>query len=192
VKQVMRSALIVAAAQYFALILGVYWGRHWIFFQRHRVGPWSWLGDLTLLDMPNRLHASVPLLGLEGIEWMHAYHLEACLAALALAIAGIRLLVSTRLRRTHRQRMWVCLLLFCYLAWLMVTEPFFGSDDGTSFVIGALLLTPVLLAMSPLVRYREWLGLAGAVVFLATSVAMMIRNGCSIYGGTGFFYSWVW
>ncbi len=55
-----------------------------------------------------------------------------------------------------------------------------------------LLLTPVLLAMSPLVRCREWLGLAGAVVFLATSVAMIIENGCPQGGRTGFFYAEVW
>jgi hypothetical protein len=192
VKQVMRSALIVAAAQYFALFLAVYWSRGCIFFQRHRFGPWGWPGDFTLLDMPYGLGASVPLPTPQGIEWIHVWHLEACLAALALAIAGVRLLVSAQLRRIHRQRMWVCLSLFCYLAWLMYTEPFLDGSDDISFVIRALLLTPVLLAMSPLVRSREWLGLAGAVVFLATSVAMMIANGCSRGGRTGFFCAEVW
>jgi hypothetical protein len=191
-KQVMRSALIVAAAQYFAVILGVYWCRARIVFQRHRLSPWAWPGDFTLLDMLYGLRASVPLPTLQGIEWIHAWHLEACLATLALAIAGVRLLVSAQLRRTHRKRMWVCLSLFCYLAWLMYTEPFLNGSDDTSFVIGVLLLTPVLLAMSLLVRCREWLGLAGAVVFLATSVAMMIENGCPRGGLTGFFYAAVW
>ncbi len=88
--------------------------------------------------------------------------------------------------------MWVCLSLFWYLVCPMCSAPFLDYGGDISFVIGVLLLSPVLMAMSPLVRYREWVGLAGAVVFLATSLAMMIHNGCSRGGMTGFFHAWVY
>jgi hypothetical protein len=39
---------------------------------------------------------------------------------------------------------------------------------------------------------REWFGLAGAVVFLASAVAMMMQNGCPRGGETGFFFAEVW
>ncbi len=79
-KQVISSALIAAAAQYFVVILGVYWRRARIVFPRHRLGPWGRPGDFTLLDMPYGLGASVPLPTLQGIEWIHVWHLEACLS----------------------------------------------------------------------------------------------------------------
>jgi hypothetical protein len=186
VKPVMRSAIIVPAAQYSSVALGVYWGRASVFFERHRFGPWGWPGGWTLLDSLHGLGGWLPAPTSRGIEWIPVYHFEACLAALVLAIAVLRILASPQLRRTHRRSMWVCLSLFCYLAWLMYTEPFLGYRD-IDFVVGVLLLTPVLLTMSPLVRYREWLGLAGAVAFFATSLAMLIHNGCPRGGQTGFF-----
>ena len=90
-----------------------------------------------------------------GIGRINVWHLEACLAALCW-LAGLRLMVSARLRQAQRQRMWVCLSLFCYVMCLMCNEAFLDYRGDISFVIGVLLLTPVLLAMSPLVRYREW------------------------------------
>ena len=74
----------------------------------------------------------------------------------------------------------------------MYTEPFMGYRGDIDFVAGVVLLTPVLLAFGPLVRCREWLGLAGTVVFTAASLAMLIHNGCPRGGVTGFFYAAVW
>jgi hypothetical protein len=188
----MRSALIVAAAQYFAVALGVYWGWTPILFHQNWLSPHGWIRAVRTLDLIYGLRASLPVPTVEGIQWIPVYHVEACLAALALATAGFRVLVTPQLRRTCRHRMWLCLLLFCYVAWLMYTEPFVVYGDDIGFVIGVMFLTPLLLAMSPLIRCREWLGLAGAVIFFATSLAMMIDAGCARGGLTGFFCAEVW
>jgi len=194
VKQVMRSALIVIAAQYLAVIVGVYWGRDVILRRQLQLIPRGWTGLFRLLDAlsPYCLRGRLPAPTLQGVEWIPVFHLEGPLAALALAVAGLRVAASPRLRRTHRQRMWLCLSLFCYVVWLMYLEPFYDYRGDISFIIGVLLLTPVLLAMSPLVRCCAWLGLSGAMLFLATSLAMIIDNACSRGGCTGFFCAEVW
>jgi hypothetical protein len=188
----MRSALIVAAAQYFAVALGVYWGRTGILRHQNWLSRHGWIRAVHTLDLVYGLSASLPVPTVEGIQWIPMYHAEACLAAVAFATAGLRVLMTPQLRRTCRLRAWLCLLLFCYVAWLMYTEPFVVYGDDVGFVIGVMFLTPLLLAMSPLIRCREWLGLAGTVIFFATSLAMMITNGCASGGLTGFISAEVW
>jgi hypothetical protein len=45
--------------------------------------------------------------------------------------------------------------------------------------------------MGDLVRAGAWFGLAGGALFVATAIAMLIRNGCSLTGGMGFRGGWV-
>lgn len=141
---------------------------------------------------PIRLAGWLPTLTMGGIQWIPMYHGEGCLAALALGIEGLCALASPRLRRACSSRIWPCVSLSCYLMWLMYIEPFYLYRGNITFIAGVLLLTPVLLAMSLLVRMRAWIGLLGAMVFFATWIAMMTHNACFRGGMSGFFEALVY
>lgn len=126
------------------------------------------------------------------VPWLQArWSLAGGVAVLGLGVESLRYLASRRLRMAEPVAPWVCIGLGLYAAWLMSVEAFLWYTGDSSFVIGVLRLLPFLLAMSPLVRAGAWLGVAGSASFFATALAMLIRNGCSRLGGSGFFWGWV-
>jgi hypothetical protein len=154
VKRQLRMAMTVAAAQYFAAILGAGWG-------------WAEV----------RHFAGIPPASLEA----------GCLAAMAITIDWLRFLATPRSRSAHPIALGILPVLACFLAWLMAADPFLFYWGDRTFVWNILLLTPLLLAMSPLVRDHAWLALAGTILFFATSIAMMVHNACCRGGFSGFF-----
>jgi hypothetical protein len=107
-------------------------------------------------------------------------------AVLSFGCDGAHYLLSARGRAGHRVSAFLCIALGVYAVILMAGEAFLFYSGNESFITGVLLLLPFLLALSPLVRARAWLGVVGVIVFIATSLAMLIRNGMSIWRGTGF------
>ena len=63
--------------------------------------------------------------------------------------------------------------------------------DSDHFVIDIHLLLLFLLAIGPLVRSKAWFGVAGAIVFYATALSIIIRSGFHSTSGIGFFSRWV-
>jgi hypothetical protein len=133
----------------------------------------------------------LPVVTVGGLNWILTFHGEACLPVMLVGIEGLRFAATPRLRHSHLSCICLCLALCLYLVWLMCVEPFFVYDN-LNFIVGVLLVTPLLFAMSPLVRWRAWVGLSGTVVFFATSIAMMTQNACSRGGMTGFFEAFVY
>ena len=133
-----------------------------------------------------RLRAALPVPSSQGIEWIIVWHLEACLGRSCWRSRGSACCCPSNCDGHNDS---VCGFAFAVLVPRVphVQRAFLDYGGDISFVIGVLLLSPVLMAMSPLVRYREWVGLAGAVVLLATSLAMMIHNGCSRRGNDRLF-----
>jgi hypothetical protein len=107
-----------------------------------------------------------------GVEWLH--YLAARRSTTAVPVV-----------------LWACITLGSYALWLMYADAFLWYHDDGSFVTGIILLLPFLLAIGPLVRAGAWLAVTGSALFFATSVAMLIRNGFSISGGSGFVAGWV-
>jgi hypothetical protein len=108
-----------------------------------------------------------------------------------LSVECLHCLASRRLMIAKLVTACVCMALGFCAVWLMFVDAFLWYTDDGSFVAGVLLLLTFLLAMSPLVNAGAWLGAAGSALFLATSLAMLIRNGCSLSGGSGYFGGWV-
>ncbi len=108
-----------------------------------------------------------------------------------LCVEGLCRLAFRRLRTAKPAAPWICLALASYAAWLMFDEAFLWYSGDRDFIQGVVLMLPFLLAVSPLVRANAWLGVLGSALFFATSLAMLIRNGISQFGGSGFFRVWV-
>jgi hypothetical protein len=127
-----------------------------------------------------------------GLVWRNGpWSVAGVLAVVLLGGEGLSRLASRRRRISKPLSPWVCLGLATYAAWLMSIEAFLWYIDDSSFVRGVLLVLPFLLAMSLLVRAGAWFGVVGSALFFATALAMLVRNGCSRLGGTGFFAGWV-
>jgi hypothetical protein len=93
---------------------------------------------------------------------------------------------------TSPSRRWGSAMLACLAVYIMITEKFlffFWSEEA--FVIGALMITPFLLGVGPLLRAKAYLGVVGESLFVMTSSAMMTRNAFSLSGGRGFFTFWI-
>jgi hypothetical protein len=69
----------------------------------------------------------------------------------------------------------------------MLGEQFINHVGDGKFVRDVLLLLPLLVGISPLVRARPWLGVFAAVLFFGTSLSMLIVNGCDWRAVAGFF-----
>jgi hypothetical protein len=125
-------------------------------------------------------------------HWLHIpWSGAGALAVLMLGVDWLRYLASRRLRTAVPVIPWVSMTLSCYASWLIYAEAFLWYEDDFSFVTAVMLLLPFLLAIGPLARAGAWLAVAGSALFFATSIAMLTRNGCSITGGSGFFWGWV-
>lgn len=126
------------------------------------------------------------------VRWLSGcWSLAGGLAVVALGVESLHYLASRRLRTARPVAPWLCAGLGSYAAWLMSVEAFLWYTGDDSFITGVLRLLPFLLAMSPLVRARAWLGVAGCALFFATSLAMLTLNGFSRLGGSGFFLNWI-
>ena len=127
-----------------------------------------------------------------GVRWVRGrWSLCGCFAVFILAAESLHYLASRPLRTAKPLTPWVCMGLGSYAAWLMSTEAFMWYTGDSFFIMGVLRLLPYLLAVSPLVRTGAWLGVTGSLWFFATSLAILIRNGFSLQGGSGFFGEWV-
>jgi hypothetical protein len=113
------------------------------------------------------------------------------IAVILFCVEWLRFFASGRFRAASPVAPWVCGALGLYAFQLMLVDPFLWYAGDAFFVRGILLLLPFLLAMSALIEGRAWLGVASSILFFAESLAMLIRNGCSRSGGTGFFGGWV-
>ncbi len=104
---------------------------------------------------------------------------------------------SSRLRQAHLNTGLLCEFLFLYAAWyrtgllgiLPAPSLYYTNNEGLVYKI--LLLLPFLLATGPLVRSKAWIGVAGAVMFFASVLAMLISNAASWRSCFGFFGGWV-
>jgi hypothetical protein len=128
-----------------------------------------------------------------GVRWLHGYWSAAgWLAVLMLIVESVRYFMSRQLGTVNPVTPYVCIALGSYAVWLMFVDPFFVWDvDDVIFAIDVMLLVPFLLMVGPLIRAGAWLGVAGSTLFVATSIAMLIRNGFSLKGSSGFFGGWV-
>jgi hypothetical protein len=164
----LRSVIVAAAAQYGALALGCFLG-----------GPRSYG-----IEIPDTAITRVlaPLLTFEGLG---------SIAALAFSVEALRYFISSRLRQADPATAWLCLGLLIYVGWFMVGGVSLEFEDGDRFVIHIYLLLPFLLAIGPLVRSKAWFGLAGAILFYATALSIIIGNGFYWRSGGGFFYHWI-
>lgn len=164
----LRSALIAAAAQYGALALGCVLGCPW----------------LPKIDRPPEPVARF-------LGWLLSPETLGISAGLAFLAEAIRHWISLRLWSAHPTTTWLCLGLLVYAASYLLGGPSLEPRDDSDFILAFLGLLPFLLAIGPLVRSGAWWGMAGAVVFYATALAIIISNGFTRLGGMGFFYRWV-
>lgn len=112
------------------------------------------------------------------------------IASAALLLVGLA--IERRPVHRPRQMAWVCLATLGYAASLMTSEPFLDMHgDGAAACTGLLLLVPFLFAAGSLAREGAWAGALGAGLFFATGLAMIMRNGHSVWSGRGFFVAWV-
>lgn len=123
------------------------------------------------------------------ISWPLWVNLPAAIASLTLFAEGIRCLVSNTSGRGRLTAALFCLALGIYTAWLMHIEPFLYYGGNIGFVIYVHLLIPILIGISFLTRGRAWAGVAASMVFIATSLGMIIHNACCKGGLNGFFES---
>jgi hypothetical protein len=113
------------------------------------------------------------------------------LSVLLLSVEWLHYLAFRRSRTPAPVIPWVCMTLGSYALCLMYVDAFLWYYDDSSFVTGVMLLLPFLLAIGPLVGAGAWLAVAGSALFLATSLGMLISNGCSVTGGSGYLGGWV-
>jgi hypothetical protein len=158
------TVLVVVAAQSLAVALGWIWGFEWY---PHEIYDWKLLAWLLEWKVTGRA-AIVAFL----CEWLRLLALRGC-----------------RLRATRTASPWVSLALAVYAGCIMLNEPFIDYSGDISFITGVLLITPFMLAISVLVRQRAGIGVAGAVVFFATCLSLLLVNGRNWGGASiGFFF----
>jgi hypothetical protein len=181
--------VLIIGAQYLAVILGAYLGLAPVFARRPWLIPHGWNGVFAPVRWVDGLGSLgwFPAVDFGAFNFILGYQPPASIAALALAIEGIRILATSQSRKDDGPRICLYLALFGYVAWLMWSEPFCYYRGDLTFIAGALLLTPLLLAIGPLVRRRAWVGVCAVFVFVAVALAMLIANGCNELGMTGFF-----
>jgi hypothetical protein len=161
VKKRAGTVLVVVAAQSLAVAFGCTWG-------------FSWYPDV--------------IYRWKLVAWLLDEKAAGSAAIVAFLSEWLRLLVSRRLRATRTASPWLCLALAIYAGSIMLSEPFIGYSGDISFMIGVMLIMPFMLAISVLVRQRAWIAVAGAVVFAAACLSLLIINGSDWRGvWTGFF-----
>ncbi len=156
-----QRIVVTAVAQLLATTLGVSWG-----LAMARRVPIDWFPAPWLLDWR-----------VAGVSALLAFFAE-----------WLRYLISARLRKAFPAISWLCLGLGVFAASLMLADPFVDYRGDESFVFGILLVLPLLLAIGPLSRAQAWLGVAGAVAFLATCLSIIVVNGANWRVSAGFFY----
>lgn len=113
------------------------------------------------------------------------------LAVLLMVAEGIRQGVPLASGKVPAAALGICAALGAFAVSLMMGEAFLDYRGDESFIRGLLLILPYVVAVGPLVRGRAWLGVAGSALFFATALAMLISNGFSRLGGSGFFATWI-
>lgn len=78
-----------------------------------------------------------------------------------------------------------------YMTGVVLFEPFLFVGSPPAVAAAALVLAPLLLAVSYLVRCRAWLSAAGVVLFVLVSAAMLAGNTGVSDAGSGFLSYWV-
>jgi hypothetical protein len=78
-----------------------------------------------------------------------------------------------------------------YMAGVVLSEPFLMVGSLPAVAGAALVLVPLLLAVSYLARCRAWLSAAGVGLFVFASSAMLAGNAGVSDAGSGFLGYWV-
>jgi hypothetical protein len=81
--------------------------------------------------------------------------------------------------------------IFVYMLFLFLWDPFLFVQRAESACVGLSLIFPLLLAIPLQVRSRDRLATSGTILFLIASIAAMMHNAQSFWGGTGFWGGWV-
>lgn len=114
----------------------------------------------------------------------------------AVVLLGIECLRSRPVRQHGSTKAMACGLsmsLVFLALFIMFSEQFIYVSHSESLVLcGITLILPFIVAVSVFVRSRCWFGMSGAVLFVATSCAMLTYNGFLRYQGVGFFAWWVY
>jgi hypothetical protein len=137
-----------------------------------------------------------------GMCWGYLYVLHSCwitpgfftgaTSCLGFGLDGFRFLVSTRSTPARWRKSYVCIVMFLYCGFVMWKDPFLDDIDDRTFIDSMLLLMPFFLAMSSFARSAAWLAILSSVLFVATSIAMLIHNAGCRGGVTGFFIAIVY
>lgn len=148
---------------------------------------WGWIFAHARYFLPPELAAHV--------HWTSAFWPWMGISGPLLLVAeGLRFAILTRQDSRNRLIPWACGALACIAAFILFVEQFLWLGGGSEDVFfgGILPLVPFLLAVGPLIRSRAFLGLVGIILFMMASLAMIVSNGFSLYGGVGFFSSWIY
>lgn len=77
-----------------------------------------------------------------------------------------------------------------YAFGVMLVEPFLFVHGLAAVSLAALVLVPLLLALSYLARCQAWVSVAGVTLFVFASSAMLAGNAGLSHSGSGFFAWW--
>ncbi len=108
-------------------------------------------------------------------------------ALVSLILSGVAGVGSVR----NKAKPALHLSIFGYMLLLYVWDPFLFVQQAESAIFGLGLIFPLLLAIPLQVRSRNWLATCGTILFLICSIAEMMHNASSYWGGTGFWGGWV-
>lgn len=123
-------------------------------------------------------------------RWLRGLTFGRAGIAAALLLLTSTVIASPLGRRSTRPAR-VSWAMLAYVGFLMVGDPFCLTNyDASAACIGLLLLVPAVFSVGYLARTGSWAGAFGAGLFLAASIAMIIRNGQIVDTGAGFLSSW--
>jgi hypothetical protein len=118
-----------------------------------------------------------------------AYTAGAQLAGLLMLGGAFGSLVS-RPVKWAKYRTSVCIAALLYSLGVVLCEPFLDVHQPREIVVAVLVLVPLLMTVGYLVRGQAWASVAGVMLFVFTSSAMIASNANVSDAGSGFFSWW--
>jgi hypothetical protein len=190
-----RHAIVpTIVAQFFTVILGLF-----VRLEHPRVGElfglrwlpnWNTFACIAILALvAESIHQLVFLIRSRSVTDQSPSRVSRPWRLLEMRACFAHSLSASRSQGRARVAASLCFVVACFAVLLMVCEPFVGYRGSLTVIIQFHLMLPFLVVIGPLMRSRAWLGAAGAVLFYATSLSMIIKNAISRGGEYGFLYA---
>jgi ABC-type polysaccharide/polyol phosphate export permease len=114
----------------------------------------------------------------------------ALLAVFLMLVGAFVALVGHRVEEARYCAL-VCIISLMYSVGIIYSEAFLRVKTEEDAVRVVLVLVPLILSIEYLVRGSAWVSLAGVMLFVFTSSAMIGSNANDTIHGSGFFSCWI-